>query len=336
MGFFQKFFQPKENQSQKRSSFCVKDGFTENRDFVPNTNLTHPSGLPTFTAIAQNGHSDFRALLYSIKFKTADRSFTDESFSDYEVSDFGSPSALIDVLLSKGLISELPTVEVIQKLYTVSELKSCLQKRSLKVSGKKEELALRLLDNGFKGYTRRYKHKLYCLTETGSDLILEERSDREHSVSSAISHLCVSDYFGAVSAYNAYDLKWGYVHTSGKNHTIFADYDFPHSRFEFLANYPMRELINSEEFKDKLRACLIAGLMRGNQHRDELANNFLQICDEPIRCPGIVDMYRREPTGWEDAESLNYAFDKMQEYAESDPRNVLEYYISKVLYLSRQ
>jgi len=120
---------------------------------------------------------------------------------------------------------------------------------------------------------------------------------------------------------------------SGKNHTIFADYDFPHSRFEFLANYPMCELTNSDEFKGKLRACLIAGLMRGEQHRDALANNFLRICNEPIQCPGIVDMYRREPTGWEDSESLNSMFDAMQK--NNDPRNVLEYYISKVLYFSR-
>lgn len=335
MGFFQKLFQPK-NQPQNSSNFWIKDSFPENQHLVPNINLTHPSNLPTFMEIAQNGHSDLRALLYSIKFKTADKPFTVDSFSDYEVADFGSSATLIDALQSRNLISELPTVEVLQKLYTVSELKSCLQKRGLKVGGNKEELASRLFADGFKGYTRRYKQKMYCLTGIGSDLLLEERSDREHSISSAISRLCVLDYFGAVSAYNSYDLKWGYVHTSGKNHTIFSDYDFPHSRFDFLATYPMRELTNSDEFKGKLRACLIAGLMRGEQHRDALANNFLRICSEPIRCPGIVDMYRREPTGWEDAESLNYAFDQMQKHAESDPRNVLEYYISKVLYLSRQ
>lgn len=329
MGFFQKLFQPRNS-----SSLGVKNGFIGSQYVVPNTNLTHPSGLPAFTEIEQNAHNDPRALLYSIKTKTADRPFTDESFSEYEVSDFGSAALMLDALLSRGLISELPIVEVLQKLYTISELKHFLQKRGLKVSGKKEELASRLLADGFKGYTRRYKRKLYCLTNAGSDLLLEERSDHERSVSGAISCLCVSDYFGAVSAYNTYDLKWGYVHKSGKNHTIFSDYDFPHSRFVFLANYPMRELINSDEFKGKLRACLIAGLMRGEQHRDTLANNFLRICDEPIRCPNIVDMYRREPTGWEDAESLNFMFDAMEKHG--DPRNVLEYYISKVLYLSRQ
>lgn len=335
MGFFQKLFQPK-NQLQNSPNFWTKDNFSENNRLVPNINLTRPSNLPAFTEIAQNGHNDLRALLYSIKFKTADKPFSADSFSDYEVADFGSSATLLDTLQSRGLILELPTVEVLQRIYTVRELKSCLQKRGLKVGGKKEELASRLLADEFKGYTRRYKQKLYCLTEAGSDLLLEECSDRELSISSAISRLCISDYFGAVSAYNSYDLKWGYVHTSGKNHTIFSDYDFPHSRFDFLATYPMRELTNSDEFKGKLRACLIAGLMRGEQHRDALANNFLRICSEPIRCPGIVDMYRREPSDWEDAKSLNHAFGQMQKYAKSDPRNALEYYISKVLYLSRQ
>jgi len=34
-------------------------------------------------------------------------------------------------------------------------------------------------------------------------------------------------YSGAISAYRSFDDKWGFVHTSGKEHTIFANCDIP-------------------------------------------------------------------------------------------------------------
>lgn len=53
----------------------------------------------------------------------------------------------------------------------------------------------------------------------------------------------------------------------------------------------MRELCNSEDFRRTLRACLIAGLMRGEQERTELAFRFKEVCQEQIVCPGIVDLF---------------------------------------------
>lgn len=337
MGFFQKLFSPPPREEpQILSGFWVKDASAKIERSVPNINLTHPSALPPFEEIDRKGHMDPRALLYPIKSKTAGVPFTADSFSHFEISDFVSSAAMVDALLSRGLITELPVIGVLQELYTVKELKSFLQKRGLKVGGRKEELAARLLANGFRGYTRRYRQKLYVLTEAGSGLIQEECTNREYSITSAISRLCIQDYSGAVSAYNAYDQKWGYVHVSGKKHTIFSDYDFSHSRFVFLSGYPMPELLNSAEFKGKLRACLIAGLMRGEQNRDVLADDFLRICSEPVLCPDVVELYKRDREDRVDEEALRYMLERMEQYAESSPRHVLEYYISRVLHLSRR
>lgn len=336
MDFFKNLFQLKENQPQKPSNFWVKDSFSVKQHFAPNINLTYPLDLPSFTDIAQQGYSDPRVLLYFIKSQAADRPFTENCFNEFEIMDFNTAEAALDILCEKGLVEEKSQAEIFASLYSADELKTLLRKRGLKVSGKKEMLAQRLLDDGCKAYRRRYKHKLYGLTKAGVDIIQEEITDRNQAVLTAIRHLECMDFFSAVSAYNAYDRKWGYVHLSGKNHTIFANFDIPRSRFDFLANYPMNELFNSGNFKGCLRACLIAGLMRGEQNRWVIADDLLRICSEPIRCPGILDMYKREATGWEDSESLNAMFSAMQNHIESDPRYVLEYYISKVLYLSRQ
>ena len=94
----------------------------------------------------------------------------------------------------------------------------------------------------------------------------------------------------------------------------------------------MRELRNSADFKKSLRACLIAGLMRGEQERIELGFCFRDICSEEIVCPKIVDDYSMDAYGGVG----KIVRDAMQKNADEDSRYVLEYYIARVLYLSRQ
>ena len=139
-------------------------------------------------------------------------------------------------------------------------------------------------------------------------------------------------YEGAVAAYRAFDDTWGFVHTSGKRHTIFAHTDVPIRQFTFLEAYPMREVNNSEEFRTALRACLLAGLMRGCQERMELAGDFLLVCDEKIDCPGVVAMYDLD---WKDPTEREIR-EAMLRNVVSDKRYELEYYISRLLYLSRR
>lgn len=88
----------------------------------------------------------------------------------------------------------------------------------------------------------------------------------------------------------------------------------------------MWELENTRNFKDTLRACLIAGLMRGCEDRLALRHDVESLCCETIRCPELTGLFDYEKeVMWE-----------MQEQVNHDAGSALEYYISHVLYLSRK
>lgn len=175
-----------------------------------------------------------------------------------------------------------------------------------------------MLNDGFKIDGRKYRHRLFELTKSGADMIEQYRSDEKQAFAFAVESLKEPDYSGAISAYRSFDSKWGFVHTSGKSHTIFAHYDIPFSQFEFIARYPMRDLFNSDDFKNTLRACLIAGLM-GKGCPWYVGELF----HEQIHCPSIVDHYKH---GHFDDGVDEYAIAAMQENVESDSNYVLQYY----------
>ena len=95
----------------------------------------------------------------------------------------------------------------------------------------------------------------------------------------------------------------------------------------------MRELYNSEDFRRTLRACLIAGLMRGEQERTELAFRFKEVCQEQIVCPGVLDLFATDDFDRSTAAAMRAA---MEQNVAADSDFTLEYYISHVLYLSRR
>lgn len=57
----------------------------------------------------------------------------------------------------------------------------------------------------------------------------------------------------------------------------------------------MQELHNTEDFKETLRACLLAGFMRGCQDRWELTDDFKAACKEEINCPRLLSLFDYEP-----------------------------------------
>lgn len=296
-----------------------------------NLDLIYPAPLLRFDEISAGGHNDVRALVYSLSWLDPGRK---RPFACGELNalDFGSgkdgEKKACQILLEKGLICNLAPDRVLAEIYTVQELKGLLRQRRLPVSGNKSVLVDRLMGSGFKIGGRGYRHKFLELTESGVGKIEESRADEKRAFLLAVSALKDGDYFGAISAYRSFDSKWGFVHASGKNHTIFAHYDVPFSQFDFIARYPMRELQNSDDFKATLRACLIAGLMgKGCPHY------VGEVFQEPIQCPHIVDLYKhgRFDDGVDPA-----VIDAMQENVESNNSYVLQYYISRVMYLSRQ
>lgn len=303
------------------------------KNTVPHTtDLVYPAELPYFRTISDEGHRDHRALVYTILSVgwTSSGTFTYEELS---AGDFDSKREACQILEEKGLIQEQEAGKVLVELYGKDELKALLKDRGLHISGGKQELANRLIENGFKIDRRKYRKKLYILSARGKGEITQYIADKAAAIDAATLAAKEADYYGAISAYREYDKKWGFVHASGKRHTIFAHYDVPFERFDFLARYPMRELRNTDDFRRALRACLIAGLMRGCMDRSELADYFQRICGEQISCPNIVKYYERGVFNGESADEDTIA--AMRENAK-DSRYVLEYYISRVLYLSRQ
>ena len=95
----------------------------------------------------------------------------------------------------------------------------------------------------------------------------------------------------------------------------------------------MRELQNSSDFRDALRACLIAGLMRGEQESVELAHCFREVCHEQIVCPNITHYFSMDDFDYGTAAAIRAS---MERNAAADSRCVLEYYISRILYMSRR
>ena len=295
------------------------------KDMTVEREWLYPAGLPTFETLEGAGHADPRGLVYAILWFNTERK---RPFSDENISylDFGKKSTAYSALRKGGMIAPLEPCEEMAELYTREEMEEIAKERDISKSGNKRALAKKLLDGGVKIDRRKHKGHLFRLTEKGKAAILEYRSDEETAIHRAAMSLKNLNYDGAVAAYREFDKKWGFAHTSGKKHTIFAHYDIPRCKFRFIETYPMWELENTRNFKDTLRACLIAGLMRGCEDRLALRHDVESLCCETIRCPELTGLFDYEKeVMWE-----------MQEQVNHDAGSALEYYISHVLYLSRK
>ncbi len=288
--------------------------------------LLYPGELQTFQELAENNHVDERALVYVFYTLNVGRKKMPFAAADLcRCQDFGKESMAFKELKKHGLIRELDRAEELEDQLSQEDIKKLLKERGLKVSGKKKEQAQRLIDSGYK--VNKSRKKKFYFTERGIELAGQKETDRQSAIVKAVAALKLSNYDEAVSAYREYDNKWGFVHISGKRHTIFAHYDIPYSRFAFFETYPMREVLNFDDYKRTLKAVLIAGLMRGCQEGWELGQDFECISKEPLNCPKLLTLFK----GYSGA-----VLKEMREQMEFDNGNALEYYISHLEYLSRQ
>ena len=300
---------------------------------APHTSdLLYPAPLVHFEELTGDGHSDPRALYYAIR-HIGPRSKRPFSSDALDGLDFGRNSDALRFLVRLGYIREINATRSLAELYSKDELQAFLRERGLPVKGNKDQLSERLHKSGFRPTEKKRRRKQYELTDAGRALIEGHDADKSDIIRDATLAIKQSDYDGAISAYRDYDSRWGFVHTSGKNHTIFAHYDVPFSRFDFIAGYSMREVLNSSDFRKSLRACLIAGLMRGEQESVELAHCFHEICHEQIVCPNITRHFSMDDFDDGTAAAIRAA---MERNVAADSRCVLEYYISRVLYMSRR
>lgn len=288
--------------------------------------LTYPGELKSFYTLKTQEHEDTRALiasLYRLNYKRTKWAFTED---DIDCRDFNNDSKVaFDALEKRGLIKELEEVEIMTELFSRDGLVNMAKKWGLNIGGKKREIAERLLKNGYKFDRRKYKKRLFNVTEEGIKVIDQYFSDEKQTIIKAINALKELDFDSAIMAYREFDSKWGYIHSSGKKHTIFAHYDIDYKRFEFITKYPMREINNSEDFKKTLKGCIIAGLMRGETDKFTLRKDFESVCDEYLDYPRLLYQFDC------DVEILR----AMQQNIDYDKGCATEYYISRIDYLAR-
>lgn len=288
--------------------------------------LIYPGELKSFYTLKANEHKDARALitaLYRLNYKRKKWAFTED---DIDCRDFNDDTrAAFDALQKRGIIKELEEAEIMTELYSRDGLVNIARKWGVTIGGKKQEIAERLLKNGYKFDRRKYKKRLFNVTEEGIKAIDQYFEDEKQTIIKAINALKEMDFNSAVMVYREFDDKWGYIHPSGKKHTIFAHYDIDYKRFEFIVRYPMREIRNSDNFKKTLRGCMIAGLMRGETDKFALRKDFESVCDEYLDYPRLLYQFDC------DIEVLR----AMQRNIDYDKGCATEYYISRIDYLAR-
>lgn len=316
------------HQRNGESTSCRQTG--NSSQYTKNTmptmqELLYPVNLIRFDFFAANCPEDMRIFVYAIKdlHVKSKKPFSDEELS---FGDFGKKQEAYRSLLKQELIQKLEPEEEIEYFFTKDELLKLLQERGLSKQGRKHVLAERLAANGFKIDRRKYRKHLFWLTEKGKMAIQTYYSDRREAINDAIIALKDLNYRAAIAAYRRFDDKWGFIHTSGKSHTIFAHYDISADYFLFFECYAMSELNNTPHFRSLLRACLLAGLMRGTLDEYELVGDFANVCDEKLSCPGLLTMFDYP---WE-------ILDVMRKQMENDPDRGLGYYINHLQYLSRK
>lgn len=313
--------QEKEERRRKVAEETIRGEWAEATSY--SKNLHYQAKLPSFTVLAEGKHEDVRALAYAMRSISPQKKWPITK-GDFDTGDFNSEKEGRQALQKRGLIKPMAEEKALTFLYEKAELKDMLQSNGLPASGKKADLAERLLEAGIPVKTKR---GLYELTAKGIEVITEYEADYRKTVQHAVAAMMSMNYREAASIYREYDNRWGYLHKSGKAHTIFAHYEIPYSRFRFIENYPMNELNNTAAFKRTLRACVLAGFLRGVENQWELVNDFKGMCEEKIACPNLISLF---------AGYSEYVLREMKAQSEFSADNALEYYISNLLYLSRQ
>lgn len=145
-------------------------------------------------------------LEYAPHFKTANNTFQNFWYYQYSVTE---PQLILDSLFNRGFIEIGDLKSALQKL-KLPEIKEELKLINQKVSGKKDELIDRLLENGDVDYLNsKFKERYYTLTQKGE----QELKDNQY-----VSYLHRNRYMSvwemnqriAQTHYSYRDILWGY------------------------------------------------------------------------------------------------------------------------------
>jgi hypothetical protein len=149
-------------------------------------------------------------LLLLSKFRNGD-SPTRYQEADYWKTVLGEkPIVVIEQLIKEGMLKPAGLPELVNYKFKAPDLKSMLKASGLKISGRKEELIQRLIDNNEKLISEAIKDiKLYQCTETGLQLtenyLATEQAKRKSAEREAFDLLAREEYTNAALVVAQYE-----------------------------------------------------------------------------------------------------------------------------------
>jgi len=311
--------------------------FTPNRIILTKTRrgFTLPGELISCQKIIMYNHNDKRVLIHYLT------KFDNKSLSDmvpYAESEIGNLDDAVKLLIGLGWIEKCNTEENIIQEYTSAKLKKIIESNGIKPRGnKKEDILKNALEQIPISKFKLSRIDRYKLSNKGHAELNYRTTDFMSAVKKARNYILQSDYNAAISAFDDFDKKWGFVRSGGdKNYTIFVDNKRNSvTRFEFILNHPMNELKNTDSFKNELRAFLFVFLMNGENAIYRIENDFVECHVEKIVWPKWKEYYQNTEFETEAGNSREEIMKVMEQRVNDSPEGLLRYYISKILYESR-
>ena len=187
------------------------------QDGPPSLNSLIEKAIPSKQGLYPH---EIMMLEYAPHFKITNNSFQNFWYWQYSVTE---PQAILDSLFERGFIEIGDLRTALEKL-KLTEIKEELKALNQKVSGKKEELICRLLENGdIDALDKKYSERYFILTSKGE----QELKDNQY-----VSYLHRNRYMSvwemnqkiAQTHYPYRDILWGYFNEQSGIH--YQNFDF--------------------------------------------------------------------------------------------------------------
>lgn len=289
---------PETNKNDLKSHFytheTAKQSKIKREEVIdtPNINISvEQDGPPLLSDLIKNAIPSKQGLYpheiimleYAPYFKTSNNSFQNFWYYQYSVTD---PQSILDSLYNRGFIEVGDLKSALEKL-KLSELKDELKLLNQKVTGKKDELIDRLLENGDVGYlNHKYKERYFALTPKGEQ---ELKENQYVSYLHRNRHMTVWEMNQRIAQthYPYRDILWGYFNEQSGKH--FQNFDFGLYRNIRLNMHNF--LCEEEKYRKAFRLLAevisydLSGL--GNSFKFVLDNKF----DKKIRCESSLSNF---------------------------------------------
>lgn len=218
----------------------------------------------------------------------------------------GDTKVTCKVLLSRGVMAEASAAEKITAGFRVQDLKDMLRAMGLKVSGRKEELVSRLMEDMTEQEASDVAKSVifFKLTPDGQQVIdayLEEKaSEKLKAEERALVFLRSGNYEGAKSEIVRFKYAYHRVFWQKKSGGCDAgDILFPVGREDqvyYLLNDPVEELALGDNERRKVAEVLAIGCLIGERHED-VAQRILALTGGNFPCTSLIEFLSSDPCG---------------------------------------